>query len=97
MARISRQPRGRLWRQVAKVAGVTKGEFLQYFRGASRGVAIFIDEPSRFSRKVMLAELRELWRGFNPPQGFRYVSDEVVAMLTRAGARPEVLATDRAA
>jgi predicted transcriptional regulator len=70
---VQRLPLGPLWHQVRDIAGVTRAEYLDYFHGLAHGVGIFIADAERFSRPLPLAELRALWSGFHPPQGFRYL------------------------
>jgi len=85
VARVSRLPVDKLWRRVKGLSGLSQREFLQYFSGAQVGVAVHIDEPSRSDRQVRLAELRKIWTGFHPPQGFRYVHADDLAALERIG------------
>ena len=71
--RVERLPLGPLWRRVRDVAGVTRAAYRAYFEGLAEGVAIFVGKVERLSRPIPLRELRALWPGFHPPQGFRYL------------------------
>jgi predicted transcriptional regulator len=71
---ILKMPLDRLWRRVKNIAGVTKDEFVEYFHGLAEGVGIFVASTTRFEHPVPLTELRRVWKGFHPPQGFRYVT-----------------------
>lgn len=81
IAKIVAGPLGLLWQSVHDRAGVNRREFDRYFQGLSSGVAIEIADVQPFVRPVPLAELRQHWRGFHPPQGFRYVESTELAAL----------------
>jgi predicted transcriptional regulator len=70
---VQRLPLDDLWRRVKDIAEVTRDEFTDYFQGLTEGVGIFVTSTMRFEHPVPLAELRRLWKGFHPPQGFRYI------------------------
>lgn len=74
VASVKRLPLVLLWQSVRDVAGVSRREFNDYFSGLASGVAIQIADVAKFQRPVPLDELRAAWRGFHPPQGFRYLS-----------------------
>ena len=78
---VQRLPIGPLWRQVRDIAGVTRSEYLDYFAGLADGVGIFISDAVPFSRPLPLGELRRLWPGFHPPQGFRYLDEKAMELL----------------
>lgn len=78
---VERLPLGPLWRRVQENAGVTRTEYRDYFEGLSEGVGIFIGNVVRFNRPLPLGELRTLWPGFHPPQGFRYLDAGALGML----------------
>ena len=71
---VLRLPLDRLWRRVKNMATVTEKEYAGYYRGLAEGVGIFVASMTRFENPVPLAELRRVWKGFHPPQGFRYIS-----------------------
>jgi predicted transcriptional regulator len=62
-----------LWPLVAAGAGVDRAEYEQYFAGASEAYAIFVCSPASVSDPCGLAELRQGWPSFHPPQAFRYL------------------------
>ncbi len=62
----------KLWPRIRDRAGVTRGEFDDYFAGARQAVAIHLQEPKRLGHPVRLADLRRDF-GLQPPQSFRYV------------------------
>jgi predicted transcriptional regulator len=63
-----------LWQSVRQFAGVSRTEFDEYFAGLDCGNAIWIGDPIELRRPVLLQEIRSIWPGFHPPQGFRYLS-----------------------
>ena len=71
---------GELWARVCTGAGVSRTEYNAYFRGATRGVGIGLRNVERLSRAIPLSELRAAWPGFHPPQSFRYLAPEVIAV-----------------
>lgn len=62
-----------IWRHFGSASGLTREEFDAYFAGTDRAVAIRLTEPKRLGEEISLAELRQRWRGFEPPQSFRYL------------------------
>ena len=84
---VIRAPLGLLWQLVHVSAGTTRKEFDSYFCGLETGVAIQINDVVEFEKPISLATLRVKWRGFHPPQGFRYVADADVAKLGLRGIR----------
>ena len=78
---VVRLPLGPLWRQVRDIAGITHAEYLEYFDGLATGVGIFIGDCVRFNRHVPLSELRRMWPGFRPPQGFLYLDQSALESL----------------
>lgn len=79
---VRRLPLDDLWRQVKGIAEVSRDEFGDYFRGLTEGVGIFIASARRFEHPVPLADLRRIWKGFHPPQGFRYITSRDLERLT---------------
>ena len=66
--------RGRLWRSVRSIAGVTTSEFDEYFEGCGLAVVILFQTVMKFRAPVTLNDLRSVWPAFHPPQGFRYLT-----------------------
>ncbi len=63
-----------LWNQVGPEAGVTEGEYRQYFEGSATGVGIELRVAMALENPVTLDELRQVSPGFRPPQSYRYVA-----------------------
>lgn len=66
---------GMLWKVVQHSCGVTRTEFDRYFHGVERGVALRIGDVQPIS-PIPLADLRAIWPGFHPPQGYLYIDQE---------------------
>jgi predicted transcriptional regulator len=66
-----------LWRRVRDAAGVSRTEYLAYFAGAGRAVAIWLSQVRAFERPLGLQELRERWPWFRPPQSYCYIRARV--------------------
>jgi predicted transcriptional regulator len=97
VASVSRLPLRALWSEVRGFAGISKAEFSQYFSGARTGVAIHVDAPRGFDLQVSLTELRRIWPGFHPPQGFRYLGDGDLTALAGIVSRADTFSGRRAA
>jgi predicted transcriptional regulator len=78
---VRRTPLVLLWQAVRDSAGVSRREFYSYFAGQNTGVAIQIRKVMAFHEPIPLDDLREMWRGFQPPQGFCYLTGEQTAKL----------------
>jgi predicted transcriptional regulator len=81
IASLVRAPLDILWRSVRDVAGVSRSEFDAYFTGLQSGVAIGIADVLEFPETVDLKRLRDAWKEFHPPQGFRYITGADFAKL----------------
>lgn len=71
-----------IWRRFGPDCGLARDEFDAYFAGANLAVAIQLVEPRRLGEGIPLAEFRQRWQGFEPPQSFRYL-DAVRAASVR--------------
>lgn len=70
-----------LWRRTRGIAAVTRDEFRSYFEGLETGVGICVGQVRPFQSPISLWALRNLWPGFQPPQGFRYLTPEEVSTV----------------
>lgn len=70
-----------LWKRVGDDAGVNRAEFLEYFDGARRAVAIELRSVRALPSPVKLRDLRSRWHGFQPPQSFRYMAPATARRL----------------
>jgi predicted transcriptional regulator len=72
---IIEEPIKHLWKKVKSKAGVTKREFDDYYKGASVGIGICLENTKTFPKPIELEELRRKIFKFQPPQSYRYLSD----------------------
>lgn len=59
------------WKQVSKYAGITKIEYLKYFKGYNSAYSIELGVVKKFLRPFKVTELNP---NYVPPQSFRYIS-----------------------
>jgi predicted transcriptional regulator len=59
-----------LWREYGAVSGLSKSEFLEYFRGAANPVALLLEGAKRYRSALSLEDIRRISGGFQPPQFF---------------------------
>jgi predicted transcriptional regulator len=74
----------RLWHKVKRVAGVTRKQFDEYYKGAERAFAILLEDVQHFSESVDLTGLRKRWPGLRPPQCYLYIPTSRLASLRLA-------------
>jgi predicted transcriptional regulator len=79
-----------VWDRFRDVIGISRAYLNDYLAGASEAVIIELGNPVRWNRPISLEELRRHVE-VEPPQSFRYLSDEQVTELDR------LLATDESA
>lgn len=74
-----------LWRKYARIAGVSRTELMEYFRGAERGCAIMVSEPHRWNPPMTLAQIKSKIPDFNPPQSYLLIKhgDPLAKVIAR--------------
>ncbi len=70
-----------LWRRTRATAAVTREQFNSYFDGLETGIGIWVGQVRPFQSPISLWSLRNLWPGFHPPQGFRYLTPQEIELL----------------
>lgn len=70
-----------LWDEHGGEMGLTRVELRTYLQGALAPTVLLLSKVQPLLRPLPLDELRRLWRGFRPPQSYRFVPDEVARML----------------
>lgn len=80
--RIQTAEPAELWRQVHLATAVTEQAFQEYFLDATTAVGIHLGEVRRLDHPIPLCDLRKRWRGFHPPQQFRYLSAPQQKLIT---------------
>jgi predicted transcriptional regulator len=73
-----------LWRRFGRSSGLTREEFLQYYRGCRKGYAMEVVEPRPFRRPV---DPRRRYVGFRAPRDFCY-TDRLVRRRSRRNRGP---------
>ena len=71
-----------LWRKVGRKSGVTRAEFLAYFKDKKQAHALVIKRAWPLPAPVGLKALRRSNGGFRPPQNFHYLNRNESSLLT---------------
>lgn len=71
-----------LWKIARESAAVSRSDFLAYFDGLIKGTGLHLEQVQCFGKPIALSRLREIWHGFQPPQGFRYLDEVQLAGLS---------------
>ncbi|MBP8181653.1 MAG: ASCH domain-containing protein [Acidimicrobiia bacterium] len=72
-------PLDELWHQYGERADISHAEFATYFEGRETGAAIEFAWVDRLQHPMDLQSIRDL--GFEPAQGWRYLSEEATAAV----------------
>lgn len=72
-----------IWAKVKNFSGITRVDFDQYYEGAAVAFGIIVRKAWRLDRPIELAVLRQIWSGFSPPQGYRYLRSHDVSKIRR--------------
>lgn len=86
--RIVRGEPEEIWVQFGHQAGINRPDFDAYFEGAQEAVGIILSEAQRNKEHVEISQLRELRRGFQPPQVMIRINEQEsqsLRRLSRAG------------
>jgi predicted transcriptional regulator len=78
---VLRLPVSRIWTDYGVAACVSKNELYAYFVGLRYGFAILIDSVRPLKTRVTAVDL-EVQFGIVPPQSYRYVNADFVALLS---------------
>ncbi len=62
-----------IWDSFKAQVGIDKRRYSQYFSCSEMAVGIGVGKVWSCLPRIPLDLLRELWPGFHPPQGFRYI------------------------
>lgn len=69
-----------LWLQHGHHAGVSRMEFMRYFRDLSAGKGLLLRSPQRADTPMALRELRRL--GVRPPQSWQYLEPSLASQIS---------------
>ncbi len=70
-----------IWASHGPRTGIDRSEYDAYFEGARVAAAISLGEVKALRSSRPLAELRKRLNGFSPPQSFRYLTQQQVAVI----------------
>lgn len=81
-----RLPLNKLWLKTKTYSGLTKSEFMLYFKGCKEGTALIIQSVKKFINQLSLHDMQSFLRNFRPPQSY-YNLDEAIfnLILKRVG------------
>lgn len=84
-----RLPIKNLWETTKNFAGLSKSEFMKYFKGCKHGTAIFFKYVKKFVRGLGLEEIRALIIDFRPPQSYYNLNNKIYSIISiKLGQRP---------
>jgi predicted transcriptional regulator len=78
---VLKLPVSTIWKEHGAAACVSKDEFDAYFSGLSEGFAIVFESVRPLKKQLKAIDLQAQF-GIVPPQSYRYVTDECVALLS---------------
>ena len=81
---VIEHPVEQLWTHVKHDAGVTHSEFDEYYKNSEIGYAIHLQSPVKIANPLRLDQLREMWKGFHPPQGYKYLNNSELQLISMA-------------
>jgi predicted transcriptional regulator len=85
--RVEESSPNRLWTQVRGQAGVTRKEFDLYYMGADRAYGIFLKTTRQLPQPINLEYLKQVLSGFQPPQSYRYLTQDEIRLVDNEGQR----------
>jgi predicted transcriptional regulator len=77
---VLRLPVSRIWKEYGVAACISRREFDSYFFGLKHGFAILFEDITPLKRELKAVDLKAEF-GIVPPQSYRYLSDECIALL----------------
>ncbi len=69
---VSERP-AELWADHGPQTGVSRDVFERYYAGREQAFGLLVGDVMPLEEQVSLAALRRRWRGFHPPQSYRYL------------------------
>jgi predicted transcriptional regulator len=78
---VLKLPISRIWKEHGTAACISKDDFDAYFTGLRYGFAIFFEAVQPLKKQLKAIDLDAQF-GIVPPQSYRYVTDECVALLS---------------
>jgi predicted transcriptional regulator len=77
---VFKLPLSKLWAAHGEAAYIAKNDFNGYFAGQSYGFAIILDSARQLKQQITASDL-ETEFGIVPPQSYRYIAEERIALL----------------
>jgi predicted transcriptional regulator len=78
---VLKLPVSRIWKEHGAAACISKNDFDAYFTGLRYGFAIFLESVQPLKKLLNAIDL-ETQFGIVPPQSYRYVTEECLALLS---------------
>jgi predicted transcriptional regulator len=75
-----------IWLRFGHQAGLMRSEYDTYFKGANEAIGLILVDVQRSLKCVGIEDLREIRRGFHPPQVLTWISSgeaQALSMLSR--------------
>lgn len=73
LSRIVSLPPDELWAHYALASCVSREQFFTYYEGRALAHGLEVEAAWRCTQPISLSDLRKQWRGFHPPQSYRYL------------------------
>lgn len=73
-----------IWQRFGKGTCLNLENFTKYLEGADAPTALVLGEVTPLQGAMTLDALRELWPGFHPPQGYRYLSPPQIDQVLKS-------------
>jgi predicted transcriptional regulator len=78
---VARLPLSKIWKEFGAAACISKNEFKAYFKGLQSGYVISFENVQPLTPCVAAEELERRF-GIVPPQSYRYVGSDCIALLS---------------
>lgn len=85
LKQTSTVPSDRVWEMHSDAIDIAEDALGEYLDGADDSTLLEVEDPQTWARPVSLAALRTLL-GLEPPQSFRYLDADQVALIATSGA-----------
>ncbi len=89
-----RLPLDKLWIKINDIAGLTKLEFMEYFKGCIVGTAILFKAVKKFIDGISLDEMKSLVKNFRPPQSYCNINERLYSIIVKKSGEPVICLLD---
>jgi predicted transcriptional regulator len=80
--KVISRPVEELWKIVSRDAGISEEEFNSYYKDTNIGYGIYLCAPVIIKCPVSLSDLRQIWKNFYPPQGYKYLNPSELSLVS---------------